>query len=81
LIKQTEIHEAVHILPDKDNPSGLIVDADPIQKFIDLEPRLNYDTAHPVDLDQFGPKKIAPLRSVVLARSGDKVRLRMGQVN
>lgn len=37
-----------------------------------LEPRKNYDTAHPASLSSFGPMRKARLGDIVLARSGDK---------
>lgn len=41
-------------------------------KYQKLEPRDNYETAHPIDLSSLGPNKKALLGDVVLARSGDK---------
>jgi hypothetical protein len=73
LVKQTEIREVVHILPNKDAVNGLEAPAEPVRRFEELEPRLNYETERPVELAKFGPTKEVPLGDVVWARSGDKV--------
>jgi len=72
LVKQTEIREVVHVLPNRDAANVLEAPAEPVQKFEELEPRLNYETERPVDLAKFGPTNEVPLGDVVWARSGDK---------
>lgn len=73
LIKQSEIHEVVHVLPNNTFPDGKTEEVEPVPRFEDLKPRLNYETANPTSLTKFGPTDLAPLGSAVLARSGDKV--------
>lgn len=72
LIKQSEVHEVVHLLPSNSQPNGGRAAAEPVKKFEDLKPRLNYEAQQPVDLAKFGSTKEAPLGDVVWARSGDK---------
>ena len=46
--------------------------AKPPSRYQNLDPRENYDTAHPIDLSSLGPTKKTRLGDVALARSGDK---------
>jgi len=72
LLKQSEIREVVHVLPNSSNANTIDEEAMPVQKFEELQPRLNYEAKKPVDLVKFGDTKEIPLGDVVWARSGDK---------
>jgi hypothetical protein len=73
IVPQSEIRETAHLVTGHSGISASFP-ADPIMVFESLKPRESFDTKDPVDLKEFGPTTLAPLGSVVWARSGDKVR-------
>ncbi|KAJ1712804.1 hypothetical protein NYO67_5017 [Aspergillus flavus] len=48
------------------------IEVDPVPKTALFAGQTSYEPTNPADLQSFGPTRRAPLRSIVLARSGDK---------
>lgn len=68
VVPQSLVSHVVH-LPEPHSPVQIPAPSD-TAVYPTLRP--SYETAHPVDLESFGPTKRAPLGSIVHARSGDK---------